>query len=327
MNGKQAIWMMAAALSVAGCGRQTAETVPLSAPAAEAQEESVAAPLRTKISGAAALDEVRQFVELGPKGPSTPGAEKAAVYLLGRLQAAGVEAEIQEFKDMTPIGELTFRNVLGRIPGGDGKIVLIGAHYDTKVGIEGFVGANDSGSGTGLLIELARALKQTAPHPVEIRFALFDGEEARVDYSPIDGFHGSRHLAETMVADGSASNTAAMILLDMVGDRDLSVTMPRNSRPWLLTLAFESARQEGVRKYFQLSPYSFGDDHEAFMKQGVPAVDLIDFLYGSAPGKNDYWHKAQDTLDKVSAESLEIIGRVVLRMLDGIEQRDPAAEK
>ena len=205
--------------------------------------------------------------------------------------------------------------------------MLIGAHYDTKVGIDGFVGANDSGSGAGLMIELARALQQTAPHPVEIRFAFFDGEEARVDYSPADGFHGSRHLAETMAADGSLTNVAAMILLDMIGDRDLSVTIPRNGAPWLLTLAFEAAHAEGVRQYFQLLPYAVGDDHEAFIARGVPAIDLIDFLYGSAPGKNDYWHTAQDTMDKVSAESLDAVGRVVLRRLAGIAQRDMAVEK
>ena len=195
---------------------------------------------------------------------------------------------------------------------------MLGSHYDTKSGIAGFEGANDSGSSTGLLLELARALKRDAPHGMEIRFAFFDGEECLVEYGPNDGFHGSRHLAEAMEADGSLSNVAAMILLDMVGDRDLTVTIPRNGTPWLAALAFEAARAEGARKHFQLYPYAVGDDHEAFFRRGVPAIDLIDFHFGSAPGQNDYWHTAADAMDKVSAESLGLVGRVAARMAETI---------
>lgn len=315
-----AIWMLGVALCAAGCGRT--EPAPPLAPAPAFVVRPPAA-----ISGASALDEVRRFVELGPKEPGTPGAESAALYLKKRLMDVGVEAEIQEFQDPAPVGELTFRNVLGRIPGGSGKIVLLGAHYDTKTGIEGFEGANDSGSGTGLLVELARALKQHGPHPVEIRFAFFDGEECRVEYGPEDGFHGSRHLAKTMATDGSLSNVVAMILLDMVGDRDLTITIPRNGTPELISLAFEAARAEGVRERLQLFPNAVGDDHEAFFQRGVPAIDLIDFFYGSEPGKNDYWHTAADSLDKVSAESLDVVGRVVARMVAELSRRGVAAKK
>ena len=320
MNQAWLIGLCGVLLGAAGCGKPVAEPERV-APAREAKPLPV-------ISGEAALAEVRTFVELGPKDAGTPGAERAAAYLHQRLRELGVEAEIQEFHDPSPLGEaVTFRNVLGRIPGDSGQILLLGSHYDTKTGIAGFEGANDSGSSTGLLLELARALQATGPHPLEIRLAFFDGEECRVEYSPTDGFHGSRHLAATMAADGSLSNTVAMILLDMIGDRDLTVTIPRNTQPWLATLAFESAHAEGVRKYFQLYPYPIGDDHEAFLARGVPAIDLIDFQFGSAPGKNNYWHTAADSMDKVSAESLDAVGRTVLRMLDGIARREPATEK
>ena len=146
-------------------------------------------------------------------------------------------------------------------------------------------------------------------------------------YGPQDGFHGSRHLAATMAADGSLSNVAAMILLDMVGDKDLTITIPRNSTPWLTSLAFEAARAEDVRNHFRLYPYAVGDDHDAFYMRGVPAIDLIDFEFGSAPGKNDYWHTAADSMDKISAESLAIVGRVAARMVEEIGRRGPAAEK
>ena len=319
MRRNGAIWAAAGLWCAAGCGPSPEK------PAAVAP--AVAVPAAIAVSGERALEEVRKFVELGPRDSGTPGAERAATYLRDRLRELGVEAEIQEFTDLTPVGELTFRNVLGRIPGTGGRILLLGSHYDTKADIEGFVGANDSGSSTGLLLELARVLMARAPHAMEIRFAFFDGEESRQRYGPNDGFHGSRHLAETMEADGSLTNVAAMILLDMVGDRDLTITIPRNCTPWLTTLAFDAARAEGARTKFQLYPYTVGDDHEEFFARGVPAIDLIDFQFGSAPGKNDYWHTAQDTLDKLSAESLETVGRTAARMADEILRRDPAAEK
>ena len=320
MRTNGAIWVAAGLWCAAGCGKAPEKPAASVAPA-------VVAPAAAEVSGERALEEVRAFVELGPRDSGTPGAEKAALYLRDRLRELGVEAELQEFTDLTPIGELTFRNVLGRIPGTGRRILLLGSHYDTKPGIAGFVGANDSGSSTGLLLELARTLKATAPHALEIRFAFFDGEESRQRYGPNDGFHGSRHLAEAMEADGSLTNVAAMILLDMVGDKDLTITVPRNSTPWLATLAFEAARTEGARTKFQLYPYPVGDDHEEFFARGVPAIDLIDFQFGSAPGKNDYWHTAEDALDKLSAESLQIVGRTAARMADEILRRDPTAEK
>ena len=279
------------------------------------------------VSGVAALEEVRQFVELGPKEPGAPGAERAAHYLVERLQAVGVEAQIQEFQEASPAGVLTFRNVLGRIPGGGRKSILLAAHFDTKTGIDGFVGANDSGSGTGLLIELARVLKQNGPYGLDIRFAFFDGEECQVEYGPEDGFHGSRYLAKKMQEEGTLSSVVAMILLDMVGDKDLTVTLPRNGTSELISLAFGAARAEGIRQHFQLSNYTIGDDHEAFLNRGVPAIDLIDFHFGSAPGKNDYWHTAEDAMDKVSAESLEKVGRVTVRMVEELLQREASTKK
>lgn len=273
-------------------------------------------------SGERALEEVRAFLDVGPRDAGTPGAERAATYLAERLRALGVEAEIQEFREPSPRGpETVFRNVLGRIPGRTDRIVLLGSHYDTKAGIPDFVGANDSGSSTGLLLELARAFAAAAPHETEIRFAFFDGEESQVEYGPTDGFHGSRHLARTLAADGRLSNVVAMIVLDMVGDRDLTLTIPRNCSPGLVAAAFAAARAEGGRKHFQLYPFNIGDDHVAFFERGVPTLNLIDFAFGSAPGRNDYWHTPADTLDKLSADSLDLVGRVVARLVAELPAR------
>ena len=307
MNLVRTVWMVTGLAIAVGCGRPP--------PAEEAPPPAIPAK-PPAISGAAALEEVRAFLAVGPRDAGTPGAERAANVLADRLRALGVEAEIQEFREPSPLGpETVFRNVLGRIPGRTDRIVLLGSHYDTKAGIPDFVGANDSGSSTGLLLELARAFAAAGTPELEIRFAFFDGEESRIEYGPTDGFHGSRHLARTMAADGSLSNVVAMILLDMVGDRDLTLTIPRNCTPWLVSAAFAAARAEGVRERFQLYPYNVGDDHVAFFERGVPAINFIDFEYGSAPGLNDYWHTPADTLDKLSAESLDLVGRVVARLV------------
>lgn len=266
-------------------------------------------------SGEKALFETAGLVALGPRDAGTPGAEKAAHYLVRRLQAAGVTAGIDVFTNQTPDGPAVFRNVIARLPGDSTNLILVCSHYDTKPGIPGFVGANDSGSSSGALIELARVLAARPPRGPEIQLVFFDGEECRHGYTEIDGFHGSRHHARRLVEQGRRKGTR-MILWDMIGDRDLTVTMARNNDPGLATLFLRCAEAEGVRAKFALHPFDIGDDHVAFLDVGIPAVDIIDFEFGSAPGRNDYWHTAQDTMDKLSAESLAIIGRVTIRALN-----------
>lgn len=319
MNRNWLNWVLGAALGVgAGCGGPG--PVP-EAPGGGAER------VRPEVSGEAALEEVRRLVGLGLRDSGTEGAERAAVHLRDRLRELGVEAEIEEFRDRTPAGERVFRNVTGRIPGESGRVVLVGSHYDTKAGMAaGFEGANDSGSSTGLLLELARVFRAGAPHPMELRVVFFDGEECLEAYGPEDGLHGSREAARRMEADGSLKDVAALILLDMVGDRDLTITIPRNSTPWLAALAFDAARAEGARPRFQLYPYRILDDHEPFLEKGVPAVNLIDFHYGSGPGRNDYWHTAEDTMDKLSAESLGLVGRVAQRLAEEVMRREAAGE-
>lgn len=310
----------AAVLAAAGCGTMDdAEGVE----AGRGAEEGTTAMAVFSEERAWRLTE--EYVGLGakPAGGDGSGTAAAAAWIRDRLEAAGVEAEVREFRDPAPGGMGTFRNVTGRIAakggGGEGRMVLLGAHYDTKTGIEGFVGANDSGSGTGLLLELARAFAE-APAGMEVRVAFFDGEEAAVQYGPEDGFHGSRRLAAEMEERGELERVSAMILLDMVGDRELGLTLPANGAPELTRLVFEAARELGVREKFRLARFGIGDDHVAFAERGVPTVDLIDFEYGGGPGRNAYWHTAEDTLDKMSAESLGTVGRVVLRMVEKLEE-------
>ncbi len=250
------------------------------------------------------------FCELGPKVAGTEGARRAAEWIAARLEAEGLAVAIDEFEDDTPGGPQTFRNVEARLGGGGGRCMVFGAHYDTKGGIPGFAGANDSASGVGLLLELARALKN-APPDVEFRFLFFDGEECAVRYGPKDGLHGSRRAARRLKDEGAAG---PFLLFDMVGDADLRVTFPKNSSPDLARAALAAAEAEGCRRFFGLYPGVILDDHVPFAEQGFPVLDFIDFEYGSAPRQNDYWHTPSDTPDKLSAASLETVGRVALRM-------------
>ena len=271
-----------------------------------------------------AYREVENFVATGPRELGTAGAQKAAFYLVGRLSALGIEASLDIFTNDTPNGPVVFRNVVGRIPGKSKGLILLASHYDAKGGIgENFQGANDSGSSTGLLLELARLVRSSADVNPEIRFVFFDGEECIKSYGPHDGLYGSRHYAENLVLNREAAAVQAVIVVDMIGDKDLSVTMPHNCVSFLLTSVLNAAREEGVRTKFSLHPYDVIDDHEPFLERGMPAIDIIDFHYGSAPGLNDYWHTTNDTMDKISAESLGIIGRVVIRTVNDVLRDAP----
>lgn len=273
-------------------------------------------------SGARALAEAVALAEIVPRVANTPGAGRAAEHLAGRFRAAGAAPVIETFVDPIPGGTGVFRNLSVEIPGSGSNLVLLVAHYDTKGGIgEGFMGANDSGSGMGMLIELARLLAAGPAPPWTVRLVALDGEECALDYGPRDGLHGSRREAARLRRSGAALRVRAVILLDMVGDRDLTLTLPRNGTPELLQAAFDAARAAGVRDRVSLFDGAILDDHVPFMEAGMPAVDLIDFQFGSQPGGNNYWHTLDDRPDKLSAASLQQVGQIVLHMLAGLARR------
>lgn len=289
-----------------------------------------------RLDGDMALEEARSLAAIRPRDAGTPGAQKAAEHLMKRLQAMDIQASLDVFEETCFDGSMVFRNVIGVIPmvcsGNGGQAgqdwVVLGSHYDTKAGIgEPFEGANDSASSSGLLLVLARLIKTGSPHPFNVLIAFFDGEECRIRYGPRDGLHGSRRLAKTLQNDGRSAHVRAVIILDMVGDKDLRITLPRNGTPRLMSMVFRAAETEGVRDKFSLFSAEMVDDHLPFLRAGMPAVDIIDFEYGSAPGKNDYWHTPADTMDKLSAKSLTTVGRVVIRMLNDLMKNPPAERK
>lgn len=278
-------------------------------------------------SGARAYEAAQGLVDVGPRDAGTPGAEAAAEHLRDQLRAVGVETSIQTFEDDTARGPVVFRNVVGAVPGTGPGLVVLGSHYDTKTGMEeGFEGANDSASSSGALVELARVIAAEAalePLPMEFRFVFFDGEECHVTYGPRDGFHGSRHYARSLLENGEAERARAVIILDMIGDRDLTLTLPRNGDPQLLSMVLAAARDEGIRSAVALASFAIGDDHVPFLEAGMPAVDIIDFQFGSAPGLNDYWHTGEDRMDKISPESLAKVGRLTISTLNRVVAREP----
>ncbi len=301
------------------CGVVSLALAALAGCARPEKKEAVPPLEAAQFDGERALFEVHRLVSLGARDAGTPGAERAARHLKSRLEALGLEATIDTFQQKTPVGERSFHNVIGRVPGTQPGLILLGSHFDTKSGIApDFQGANDSGSSTGVLLEMARLLARHGSPGPEVHLLFFDGEEAVDHYSEIDGLHGSRHHAQRMVDEGRADEVRAMILLDMIGDRDLSVTVPRNVTRELAISLLRAADAEGQRQKFVLYPFEVGDDHEPFLRRGMPALNIIDFQYGSGPGRNDYWHTRLDSLDKISADSLGLIGRVTIRILKDV---------
>lgn len=271
------------------------------------------------INGVRAFEDVRKLVAITPRHSGSAGCIKAAEHLQEALQPYTDSCEIDVFDDKARKRIITFRNVVGMLQGSSSDLIVIASHYDTKSGIsDTFQGANDSGSSSGLLIELARVLHEQPRLPYTIIFALFDGEECMDAYGKTDGLHGSRRLVRQLKENGKLENVKAMILLDMIGDRDLTVTIPRNVDKKLRKIAFDAARAAGIRKNFTLSKGAVLDDHVPFVDAGVPAINIIDFNFGSRPGLNDYWHTEEDKMERICPESLQSIGEVVIHMLNAL---------
>lgn len=267
-------------------------------------------------NGERAFAEVEQIVAYAPRDAGTPGGKKAADHIANRLETIGLRVKMDAFTDTTPEGLKNMVNVFGFRPGSSRHWIILGSHFDTMPGIDNFQGANDSGSSTGVLIELARSLKDKELHHGLI-FAFFDGEEGIANYIPGDGLHGSRRFANQLKDEGELDRYLAMILLDMVGDKNLNFTVPANSDPMLLNLLLNAAERLDIREKIQLHRHTtIIDDHVPFLDIGIPAIDLIDFKFGSHDHANDYWHTSEDSLDKISSESLKITGKITLEMLD-----------
>jgi len=272
------------------------------------------------LSGERALEHVRAQVAFGPRPPGSEALQKCRQYLIGQLEGYGYQVERDSFEASTPYGPKQMVNLIARKKEASGKgVVALASHYDTKYFEKfSFVGAVDGGSSTGLLVELARVLA-SRKDDLDYWFVFLDGEEAFIEWSTFDGTYGSRHLARRWRDDGTAGKVRAMILLDMIGDKNLKILKEANSTPWLMDLVWESAKAAGLSDILASRPSAVEDDHLPFLDVRIPAVDIIGVdNIGNFPS---WWHTEGDTLDKVSASSLEKVGRLVLAVLPGIERR------
>lgn len=270
--------------------------------------------------GAKAFEHLRQVVAIGPRPAGSPGAAATRAYITKQLAALGIKTEEQAFEASTPIGKIKMVNLratLGNAAAGQPRIIIAG-HYDTKIFKEfPFVGANDGGSSTAFLIELARALKGRAnAMPIELLF--LDGEEATGAWQGQDHTYGSRYYVNAARRDNTLKDIHAMILVDMIGDRDLVVKRESNSTPWL-TNAIWAAAKRIKQPAFSDEATAIEDDHLEFLAAGVPSVDLIDLEYYTRSGETA-WHTQHDTMANVSAKSLQAVGDVLLAALPDIEK-------
>ena len=258
-----------------------------------------------EFSGEKALAHVRQLVDFGPRPPGTDAIEKSRDYIENQLRLSGWQVTRQVFTDDTPRGKVRFVNLIARFPaqGKSPPSFLLCSHYDTKTFDSfRFVGANDAGSSTGLLLELSRVLGQHPNLAGKIELAFFDGEEAYEHFSERDGLYGSRYFARQLGSSG-AKQFRGGILFDMVGDRSLTITLPPDSPAEMARDIFASAEALKLRSYFTYLSRELIDDHTPLNAIGIPTIDVIDYDF-------PWWHTADDTMDKVNAESLQIVGSV-----------------
>jgi Zn-dependent M28 family amino/carboxypeptidase len=269
-------------------------------------------------NGERAMQYTREFVGIGPRWPTSPGHTKAEAYLRAHFQHDQMEEDT--FTADTPIGPVALRNFIVKFPGKKQGIIVLASHYETNYPLRniGFVGANDGGSTTGLLMAIADTLRGKPNDGYSVWLVFFDGEEAFQTWSQSDSTYGSRHLAAKWGRDGTLPKIKAFVLADMIGDKDLDIQRETNSTPWLSDLVKQAAHKFGYDKYFFQSDEPVEDDHLPFVHRGVPSVDVIDLDYGP---NNAYHHTAQDTMDKISVKSLTIDGDVFLEVIKLINQR------
>lgn len=268
-------------------------------------------------SGERALEAVKKAVAFGPRPAGSAASRQMQAWIIQELKTQGWEVLEDHFNAQTPGGNVAMTNLIARKSGLSGRAVTITGHTDTKRFPFRFVGANDGGSSTGLLLELARALKDERLRN-DVWLVFFDGEEAYAEWTDSDSLYGSRHLAAKWAADGSLQRLIALINVDMIGDRDLLILDESNSTPALRQNLRAAAARLGFSRHLAREPSEIEDDHIPFLRQGVPAIDLIDFDYG--PG-NSWWHTAADTPDKISAASLRVTGALVVEMIRMLEPR------
>jgi glutaminyl-peptide cyclotransferase len=305
---------------LAACGHSSpAESGALGtgAPQAATFPPAPAAETTGGFDGARAYKHVEQLVAIGPHPAGSEGIRRAQQYIIGQLKSFGCAVEEQDFHaTSTPVGDVAMKNILVKIPSTNPNIVIFSSHYDTKR-LDNFVGANDGGSSTGVLLELARLLC-ARKNAETIWLAFFDGEEDfNANWTNRDNTYGSRELAASLALSGDLPRVKALILVDMVGPTNPIYRRESNSTPWLTELLWSTAAHLGYGKVFINDTNAIEDDHIPFLQRKVPAADIIDFENTVL----EYWHTPRDTLDKIDPRTLAITGHVLIESLPEMEKK------
>jgi Peptidase family M28 len=308
----------ASTLFLAACGgngtvttgaTSEAASAPISAP----QQTTPPADKTGGFDGQRAFQHVSDLVAIGSRTAGTDGNHRAQDYIIGQLKSFGCSVDPEAFHTPTPLGDMEMKNIVAKIPGTSLDIVLFLTHYDTKR-LPNFVGADDGGSSTGLMLELARLLC-AGKNALTVWIAFLDGEEAfNLEWHDPDNTYGSRELAARMAISGDLRRVKAVLLADMIGSRDLRIKRDTNSASWLTDMVWSTASRLGYGDIFVPSTTAVDDDHIPFVRRNVPSVDIIDL-------EIPYWHTAQDTLDKLSPRSLAVVGHVLIAVLPQLEQK------
>ncbi len=288
-------------------------TLALSAPAQKAAAH---------ISGQAVYDLTQQYVNLAPHryvGSADHTSAEAFIKSQFAPEAAKGNFETDSFAPSTPIGQVAMRNYIVRYPGKKDGVIVLATHYETNYPLKdiNFVGANDGACTTALLIEIGHYLRAHPPEGFSVWLVFDDGEEAIKEWSDSDSLYGTRHLAAKWSKEGILPKIKAFLLADMIGDKDLNIDRDSNSTPWLLTMLGTAAKNTGHGSYVFRNETTVNDDHLPFKQRNVPVLDLIDIDYGPHTSQmpDGYHHTAQDTMDKISAKSLQVSADLFLEMI------------
>jgi glutaminyl-peptide cyclotransferase len=297
------------------------------APAVSAADAAPPASQTGGFDGAKAYSYVAKLVGFGPHPPDTPAIREVQSYIRSQLKSFGCPVDVDDFHAQTPVGTLAMENIVAKIPGTGPGIILLMTHYDT-VRLPGFVGAEDGGSSSGLMLEMASLLCRAPKNHNAVWIAFLDGEEdqqnfenaeqAQTTWNEGENTYGSRELAARMDLSGELKNIKAVILADMVGQKNIHIQKDSNSTPWLQDLVWKTADRLGYGNLFGTTPSAVIDDHQPFLERGIPAVDIIDLNDYMQEG---YWHTAQDTLDKLSPRNLAIVGQVILESVKTLQKK------
>jgi len=277
------------------------------------------------ISGAEVLRLTQQYIDVAPKRyVGSPGHAAAENFIRQHFQPEAAKNDLvtDEFYARTPIGVVTMRNFVVKYPGKKDGVIVLASHYETNYPLRdvNFVGADDGGCTTALLIAIGQYLRQHPPQGYSVWLLFDDGEEAIGNNGMVgsDQLYGVRHIAAKWAGDGTLNKIKAFIVADMLGWKHMNIDRETNSTPWLLDLLAKAGKDTGHSNYLFSHSGPIEDDHIPFKERGVPVLDVIAYEYGpydQQRGDFAYHHTPEDTMDKLSAQSLQVSGDIFLDLI------------